>query len=231
MRRAAVLFVLIGLAIGAYQALFHPNTPLPRAWNPVEPLIVTDPETALTRWKLRRALRDPATCLAALVPAMEGVALSPFEVNENCHIRNRVRLNEVGLARINAVETSCAVGLRLAMWEHHGLQPAAERHLGVALIGIDQIGSYNCRAIRSTGGATGQMSTHATAEAIDITGFDFADGTKFTLLTDWNGEDAAFLEAARDSACDWFAAVLGPDFNSLHADHFHLQSRGWGTCR
>jgi len=54
-----------------------------------------------------------------------------------------------------------------------------------------------------------------------------------TLIGGWDGapEEQAFLRAARDGACRWFATTLGPDYNALHADHFHLQSRGWGTCR
>lgn len=77
------------------------------------------------------------------------------------------------------------------------------------------------------------MSTHATADAIDITGFGLADGREISLIDDWDGDDAkaAFLRAARESACRWFVTVLSPDYNALHADHFHLQSKGWGACR
>jgi len=77
------------------------------------------------------------------------------------------------------------------------------------------------------------MSTHATADAIDISGFDLADGTRVRLRADWGGVGAksAFLRAVRDGACDWFDLTLSPDYNILHADHFHLQSRGWGLCR
>ncbi len=119
------------------------------------------------------------------------------------------------------------------MWEHHGLQPAARDILGSDITRIRHIGSYNCRAMRTGRGETNRMSTHATAEAIDIAGFDLADGTTVRLLRDWQGDTpkAQFLRAARDSACDWFRLTLSPDYNTLHADHFHLQSRGWGGCR
>jgi hypothetical protein len=71
------------------------------------------------------------------------------------------------------------------------------------------------------------------AEAIDIAGFRLAGGRLVTLRQGWAGapDEAAFLRAARDSACRFFATALGPDYNALHADHFHLQSRGWGLCR
>ncbi|MDO6590381.1 MULTISPECIES: extensin family protein [Rhodobacterales] len=77
------------------------------------------------------------------------------------------------------------------------------------------------------------MSTHATAEAIDISGFQFSNGERISLIRDWDGNtsQAQFLRAARDGACSFFKLTLSPEYNALHADHFHLQSRGWGLCR
>ena len=77
------------------------------------------------------------------------------------------------------------------------------------------------------------MSTHATAEAIDVSGFVTEDGRAINLLEDWDGPgaEAAFLREVRDGACRWFVTTLGPEYNNLHHDHFHLQSRGWGLCR
>ena len=77
------------------------------------------------------------------------------------------------------------------------------------------------------------MSSHATAEAIDIRGVVLANGQRLDLLENWQGEstEAQFFRALRDGACRWFMTVLGPEFNRLHADHFHFQSTGWGACR
>lgn len=233
LRWAAFFILVAAICFAGYQALFHPKTPLPREWNPVASLVVSDPVTPLTGWKLRRTSADPVACLTALGDAIGGEMMPPLVVDENCGIDNRVRVSRVGQSGIAPIETACAVALRMAFWEHHGLRPAAREIMGVELTEIRQIGSYNCRRIRTPGGGASRWSTHATAEAIDITGFRFADGRSITLLEDWNdpGEAGAFLRAARDSACTWFATTLGPEFNSLHADHFHLQSRGWGTCR
>lgn len=224
---------LVGGALAVVLAVYHPETPLPREWNPTIPLGVTDPVTDITSWKLRQALNDPAQCLAVLQNAAQIAPRDPLEVSENCHIRNRVSLSEVGQARLDAIETSCATALRLALWEQHGVQPAARDILGSQVGTIRQIGSYNCRAIRTTQGPSDRWSTHSTGDAIDITGFDLVDGRRLRLVDDWHGDAAemAFLRAVRDSACTWFATTLGPDYNSLHADHFHLQARGWGTCR
>ncbi|MDO6734902.1 extensin family protein [Octadecabacter sp. 1_MG-2023] len=230
----SVLFlVVVGGVFGALVAFFHPDTPLPDEWNPRAPLSVADPVSPLTTWKLRSAIEDPTQCVAILLDAAQAASIDPIEESADCHVRNRVNLTRVGEAGINEIATSCAIALRTAMWERHGLQPAARDILDSEVTTIRQIGSYNCRPIRTTQGSSTRWSTHATAEAIDITGFDFSDGRRIRLIDDWGDgtEEADFLRAVRDSACTWFATTLGPDYNALHADHFHLQSRGRGLCR
>jgi len=230
-------FILLGAA-GMYfavkQALFHPNTPLPRGWNPVLGLRVTDPVSPLTAWKLNRALDSRAACLAALETADTQYQKMPdLEQSENCRIRDRVRLTRVGTAHLAPVETTCAIALRLAMWEAHALRPAATQFLNQPVTQIGHLSSYSCRQIRTPDGNSARMSSHATAEAIDISGFQLGNGRNVTLRDGWRGADdeAAFLRAARDGACRWFKVTLGPDFNELHQDHLHIQSRGWGLCR
>ena len=229
---AALLFAG-ALGFGGYQAMMHPDTPLPREWNPTKPLRVSDPVTPLTVWKLNRAAATSQTCLAALADNATLAVLPDLETSDQCHIRDRVTLRGVGDASLGAIETRCAIALRLAMWERHSLQPLARDMLGTTVAGIDHFGSYSCRAMRTSAGTTSRMSTHATADAIDISGFRLADGRSLRLIDDWDGpgDAAAFLQAARDGACDWFSLTLSPDYNSLHEDHFHLQSRGWGLCR
>lgn len=228
--RAAFL-LLLGLVLWAGVELARdPQTPLPSEWNVFEPLRVADPVTPLTGWKLDWAASDPALCLSVLGDAAQMQAMTPLEAGPNCGIASRVALSGVGRARLDRVETRCATALRLAMWEQHGVQPAAREFFGAEVQVIRHIGSYNCRPIR---GSQTRWSTHATASAIDISGFDLSDGRRVRLLADWNGDDATsqFLRRVRDAACDWFVTTLSPDYNALHADHFHLQARGWGTCR
>ncbi len=82
-------------------------------------------------------------------------------------------------------------------------------------------------------GGSGRISTHATADAIDVSGFDPGTGQIADLRQSWpdQTEIGAFLRAAHESACKWFVTALGPDYNALHTDRFHLQNTGWGTCR
>lgn len=193
-------------------------------------LRVSDPVTPFTQFKLRRVVGDPAACLRVLSEVGQYSAMTPLVDGDRCGIANRVNLSGVGGTKIRAVETACETALRIAMWERHGVQPAALKNLGVGVQELRHIGSYNCRAIR---GATNRMSTHATASSIDIRGVVLSDGTTLDLLDKWDGTEAhqTFLREMRDTGCQWFSTVLGPEYNALHADHFHLQNEGWGTCR
>lgn len=232
--RGLAAFCFAGLlAFGSYQTLVHPDTPLPPAWNPTQPLVISDPVTPLTGWKLNRAASSFEQCLETLDGFAAVQQQEPREDSDQCFIRDRVALRGIGAARLEPVETRCAIALRTAMWERHSLQPAAAEFLGTSVQRIDHIGSYNCRALRTSAGPSTRMSTHATADAIDIAGFGLADGSQVRLIDDWDppGPKADFLRAVRDGACTWFSLTLSPDYNRLHADHFHLQSRGWGLCR
>ena len=228
----AFLFVSL-LVLGSYQTIMHPDTPLPREWNPIKPLVISDPVTPLTSWKLNRAAASFDKCVATLDGFASLRSLAPREDTEQCFIRDRVDLRAVGNASIAPIETRCAIALRMAMWEQHSVQPAAAEFLQLSVSSIDHIGSYNCRVLRTSSGPSTRMSTHATADAIDIVGFGLSDGTRIRLLADWEpvGPKATFLREVRDGACKWFSLTLSPDYNRLHADHFHLQSRGWGLCR
>ncbi len=223
---SATLFAC-GVAFCIWQLLVHPQTPLAREWNPTKRLYIEDPVTWLTGLKLDMAADNEALCTAVLGEGGARFVRQPdLEHSPQCFIRDRVALSAVGRAQLATVETTCAVALRAAMWEQHGLQPAARRHLAAEITQINHFSSYSCRPIR---GSTSRMSLHATAEALDVSGVVLSDGRQLSLLQSWT-QEREFWTAVRDSACTWFETVLGPDFNRLHADHFHLQSRGWGTC-
>ena len=229
-----VLFRLtvVVLLWATVSGLINPTQAIPKGWNPLAPLQVTEPVTLFTNWRLLRAIENPETCLAALSTVVRFNVMEDLDASDQCHIRARVYLEEVGQAQIEAVETTCAIALRLAMWEQHSLQPAAAMFLETAVIGIDHIGSYNCRKVRMMSGIAKGMSAHATAEAIDIIGFRFADETMINISEDWYTNDikSQFLHAVRDGACDWFQLTLSPDYNNFHTNYLHLQSQGWGSC-
>ncbi|WP_170410734.1 extensin-like domain-containing protein [Ruegeria atlantica] len=228
----AVVAILLGG--GGWWLLAHPETPVPPHWNPLRELKVNAPVTPVTRFQLNRALANEGQCRAVLAEAgVNFEAMEDLVVDENCGIAGRGRLSALVASKVEAVETSCTTTLRLTMWEHHVVQPAAQSLLGTQVSRLRHVGSYNCRQMRTAQGKSSGWSSHATADSIDIVGVQLADGRSLTLLSDWGteGPEALFLREIWQGACDWFRVVLGPDFNRLHADHFHLQGPGWGYCR
>ncbi|MEO9457585.1 MAG: extensin family protein [Lentilitoribacter sp.] len=207
---------------------------MPNAWNPITSLRVQDPITPFTGYKFSRALRDGGACTVALESVADFAELPNKNEGELCGIQDHILLNDIGSMYVKPVNTRCQTALRLAMWTEHSIQPAALRNLKTTVKEAHHFSSYNCREIRTgDAGSVKRMSTHATAEAIDISGFSFEDGTKATLSENWGDRSAksVFLKEIRDGACDWFRVTLSPEYNSLHADHFHLQHTGWGLCR
>ena len=228
-RRLSFLGLLAVLVFGVNLALIHPDTPLPEEWNPTEPFDIAHPLSPLTDWKLRTVEAEPSSCLRELAAA--GAKFTPmpdFEESESCHIRNRVRLEGLGEVRLRPVDTRCDTALRLAVWERHGLRDAASA-LGTHITEIHHQGSYNCRRMRTSSGSSTRWSTHATGRGFNVRGFTLATGDQIELREAWdNPAIGGFLRAAQTGACDVFGLVLGPNYNALHADHFHIQTTGNG---
>ena len=201
--------------------------------NPWAPLDLNDPPGWATKRKLA-ALRDaPDTCRAVL--DRSGVA---FEILQPagegaCARSDRTVLSELPL-RPRTPPTTCAVAAGLSLWLEKRVKPAARDVFGSELIGIEHYGAYSCRRLYGRG--SGPWSEHATGNAIDIAAFVVADGTRISVLRDWNGGGAKgdFLHEVRNEACGIFGTVLSPDYNAAHRDHLHLdqQPRGMGAvCR
>jgi len=128
--------------------------------------------------------------------------------------------SSIGLPNIGPV--TCTVAETFAGWARYGADRAARQILGSPLRSIETMGSYSCRTVAGTG----RMSAHATADAIDIGAFILEDGRRVSVLDDWHGGTLAereFLRVVHRSACKRFGTVLGPDYNSAHANHFHVE--------
>jgi hypothetical protein len=225
--RAALVILLLLAGLG-WVGIRH----LPPEWDPRTPLDLTAEPGPLTRWKLGRIARDPEACFAAfaasgLVPTR--VADRPSETG--CVLENAVALpGGVRVAPRDPVVT-CRLAAAWILFERNSLQPAARRHLGSEVAAVRHLGTYNCRNVNHA--RAGRRSQHATANAIDIAGFVLRDGREVRLARDWAGDgaEAGFLREVRDGACRWFRAVLGPEYNAAHRDHFHLDMGPWRACR
>lgn len=231
---------LIWLAVAAVAALlvyaFTKARPQDLPWTPLD---LAEPVGLFTGRKLAALTDEPAKCRSLLDKAgVRYSAMAPGGEGQ-CAYADAVRLlstkGSIALSPA-AVAPSCPVAAALKLWEWHVVQPAAQRMLGQPVARITHFGSYSCR--RMYGRSVGDFSEHATADAIDISGFVLADGRQISVIGGWSGKsrDAAFLHAVRDGACRLFSTVLSPDYNAAHRDHLHLDqaergATGWRACR
>lgn len=226
-RLALAALVPLALGIAGWQWLLgHPEH------NPWAPLNLNDPPGWATRAKLARLKGDVSECRAVL--ERSEVAFTPLAPTGEgpCARPDRTRLGDYPLAP-DTPPVTCPVAAALEIWRRDSVAPAARRIMGGEIRRIEHLGAYSCR--RMYGSSDAAWSEHATANAIDIAAFVLEDGTRISVLRDWDGDGpkARFLRAVREGACGSFATVLSPDYNAAHADHFHLdQDERWaGVCR
>lgn len=194
------------------------------------------PQGWATHRKLMNFADDDAACFAAFDRAKAGYERRPAVGTGQCRASQRMVLTGNGLVptmRPANAAPGCAVTAAMALWTRDVVQPAARKYFGQNVVELENLGSYNCRKIAGRDA----QSEHSTANAIDISAFVLADGTRITLINDWKPGDrrSEFLHAVRDGSCDLFSTVLSPDHNAAHANHFHLdvavRMGGWSVCR
>lgn len=229
LRLAGVWATLLDLACAAAVLLVAVDAWAPPQDLPWKPLQLAEPVGIATRVKFARAARDPQLCRQVLAEGGVPFAEVPERDYGECATENTVRLS-AGLSPPAPVMT-CPVALGYAFWTRHVVQPAAREHLGQRISRIEHYGTYACRNVY--GRAEGRRSQHAFANAIDVAAFRTASGAQVSVLRDFRREDdrGRFLRAVRDGACPWFRAVLSPDYNAAHRDHFHLDHGGFWRCR
>lgn len=238
-RAATTLLVLALLGLGGLLLYgYARNHPEDVPWAPLD---LTRPVGAFTGRKLADLADEGERCAGLLERA--GVRFTRLPARSNgaqCGYSGAVRFTPGGSLGIgyrpDDLGTNCAVAAALALWEWHVVQPAALEHFGQEVAAIDHFGSYGCR--RLYGRSEGGWSEHASANAVDIAGFRLDDGTRISIVNDWDeqGARSAFLKDVRDGACDLFATVLSPDYNAAHRDHLHFDQAqrgrfGWRGCR
>lgn len=169
---------------------------------------------------------DVAQCLADLEAAHWQFTPVPDKTQPGgCGWSGAVRLRGGPVVLTAPVLTTCAMARGLAQWEPE-LQQAAEASFGARIRSIQHLGAYNCRPIRGRGD---RLSEHARADALDVSGFTLTDGRK--IVVQGRAKDDPFLKRIADAACRHFRVVLGPGFNSAHANHLHLDQGPFRSCR
>lgn len=151
----------------------------------------------------RSALGGPSVCGTSRPFAMSAAA------------NGRVSLRPAAMLR-------CPMVPQVERWVSKVIEPAAQYYYGSPIVEMKVAASYACRPINHKAG--GRLSEHGYANAIDISSFTLADGRTVTVKGGWYGDerDRLFLRAVHDGACKDFTTVLGPEADSYHRDHFHV---------
>ncbi len=205
---------------------------IPDRLNPWAPLHLEEAPNFLTEYKLARIGGDGPRCRATLERwNVAFTAVADRDHGGGCYFKDAVQLRGAGVSFGGNVVLTCRMALGMTMFERHVLQPAAQRHFSQPVASLQHLGSYACRNVY--GRSTGRLSQHAWANALDIAAFRLRDGRSVSVARDWRGSGppALFLREVRDGACRFFKAVLGPDYNAAHADHFHFDMARFSVCR
>lgn len=232
MRLLILLVVLAVMIAGALYGIRSGAIDIPPDWNPWAQLDVNAEPNFLTRYKLSRLSRSSEQCHEVLATTnIEFERLDNKITGPACGFFNAVRIDRTSSRLSKPFSLSCRAAVSLALWERHVLEPAAQRHFGRSVATLEHFGSYSCRNVYGRANAT--RSQHGTAEALDVAGFVLEDGQRIRVLKDWDdgGEKAAFLREVRTGACRFFDAVLSPDYNAAHRDHFHFDRGPYRACR
>lgn len=227
--RRLVLLLLVVAPVTLVACSHFRRAPQDLPWTD---LSLSQPIGLFTRAKLVGLAGDAPRCLALLDAAgVRHTSLPPLREGL-CGYDDGLRLEgggaqSIALRPAGAV-LSCPVAAALAVWEWQVVQPAALRHFGRPVTGIDHLGSYACRRIY--GQQDGNWSEHSTADALDIAGFRLQGGETVAVRRDWadQGPKGAFLREVRQGGCRLFGTVLSPDYNAAHADHLHLDQAARG---
>ncbi|MEQ1498240.1 MAG: extensin family protein [Novosphingobium sp.] len=220
--RVALFIPLFAMSLSACQMIPGGSEPQRQATQRPSQAVAVSPKT-------RACLSDLGNKRASFTP------LRDEYYGAGCSTLGTVRLSslkgdDANLALVGLGPVACPLADTFAGWARFGADRAAQQILGSRLVRIETMGSYNCRNVAGSS----RRSAHATANAIDVSGFVLADGRRITVAGNWADKSPAvrrFFSAIHTSACKRFGTVLGPAYNAAHRDHLHLELGGKAVCR
>lgn len=154
---------------------------------------------------------------------------SPKGPDPRCTIEEPVRLTALSVpfaaGRSIALPghpiISCRLATAVTEWTGRIAAPVIATGFGAELKAMRTGPGFACRPRNREPGA--KLSAHGQGLALDIAGFDLADGRMVAVgPTPPSPAGAAALASIRTAACGWFLTVLGPGSDPSHADHLHL---------
>ncbi|MGE4063015.1 MAG: extensin family protein [Rhodospirillaceae bacterium] len=228
---ATLLNAVLALGLLTWAGLHFTVIRIPPNMLPWAKVDLDSPPGWAPRLRINSLSADGEQCLMAL--ARSKLLYKPLDerpVKNGCGLKAGVQIERSHIAYNQVFEARCALVAGL-YWFERDLQALAREHLHSDIVRVEQWGTYACRNINAR--KDPRRSQHATANAIDIAGFVLSDGNTVQVLRDWGADNAKgrFLAAAQQRACRYFNAVLGPNYNAAHRNHFHLDLGRARICR
>ena len=225
---------LIGFVIFLGAGLWAANRYVPPQHLPWKPLDLSRPMGLATGSQLFALQMAPRSqCKAAMetqLPDLNFVIEPPRESEKGCGWELGINMGSVHGVNFSPPEVMniCPMAAANTLWIRE-INLRAEEILGQKIKTILHYDTYSCRTIAGSS----RLSEHAFANAWDVSGFILADGSRVSVLKDWDvaGPKAEFLRAARDEACGIYRVTLSPDYNAAHKDHFHIDMGPSRSCR
>ena len=171
--------------------------------------------------------------------------LEPIGRSGGCGAPAPVLVSQVdGVTLAPPATLTCNMAAALHAWVAGSVKPAARARLKTEVTAINTASSYVCR--RRNNSSSGKMSEHSRANALDMSGFTFAEKDKGVAVggSNWGqgilaalgvSRDGSFLGSIRKDACTHFTTVLGPGSDPSHGDHFHVdvlaRKGGYRICQ
>lgn len=173
--------------------------------------------------------RSPTQCLAELdrLGVRYQVKAEPASAASACRVENPVEVTAATIPWSRPALASCRFVAEFDRFEREALRPLAMRYFGEDIKTIVHFGAYSCRTTRA-----GRESEHAHGLAMDLAGFELADGRAVLVKEDWSrrGAEGRFLRAVATEACRYFNEVLTPDSDRDHYNHIHLDLGPYRLC-
>ena len=144
-----------------------------------------------------------AACPALLNGRIKGRILPPIEEGE-CGENSPIEVTAIGEVDLsNPVTLNCRMATALHGWVD-SVDYTALQLLKSQLFSLSVSTSYHCR--RRNNAPDGKISEHGFLNALDITGFELANGTRITVLDDWppvNYEEEEEATSETDDEAPW----------------------------
>lgn len=238
MKRLCVLSCLVAFGLGAGGAAGETAVPIPKpqtagktAAPAPKPVLPVSPSVsgAAAGPPSDTVAPEPMSC-----PDLRaGIEAAPPVLGDNgCGFQAAVRLKvagaDPGVGLSQTPVLNCGFADAVADWVAVDVTAVARQVLGEELTAVHSGPGYQCR--RRNNLPDGKLSEHALGNAIDITAFELASGTRVTVESDWPAPGAEptptgrFLKAVHAAACARFTTVLGPEADEHHRSHFHLDN-------